>query len=240
MPLKAVLFDCSGVIIHDEELRKRLLEELLIDENLRPNGEEFAPLCLGRSDRACLTDLFERRGRIMNQDYLKRLCDRKAERYQRLLDDQAKLPIYPGVTDLLYQLRTLQVAIAVVSGAARSEVDYVMQRGHLADQVNAVISGDDYLVGPPEPDGYLTAIARLNAQQPNLNLTPADCLVIEDTPAGIQAAKAAGMSVVGVANTYPYHMMQRQANWAVDYLTELELDRVQQVFNGAELRQSVG
>ncbi|WP_263975358.1 HAD family hydrolase [Leptolyngbya sp. 7M] len=67
---------------------------------------------------------------------------------------------------------------------------------------------------------------------PSLNLKPAECLAIEDTPAGIQAAKAAGMQVVGVANSYPFHMMQRQANWAVDYLSDLEFERVRQVFAG--------
>jgi beta-phosphoglucomutase-like phosphatase (HAD superfamily) len=43
---------------------------------------------------------------------------------------------------------------------------------------------------------------------------------------GIQVAKQAGMSVVGVAHTYPYHFMQRQANWAIDHLSELDLDRI--------------
>jgi beta-phosphoglucomutase len=240
MPLNAVLLDCSGVIINDEALRQQLIEELLIEENLRPNPADYSAVCLGRSDRACLTTLFEQRGRVMTHDYLTRLCDRKAERYQQALDQQNKLPIYPGLTDFLYQLRVAQVAIAVVSGASRVEVDYVLRRSNLVDQVTVVVAGDEGVVGPPEPDSYLLAIDRLNAQRPDLTLTPSDCLVIEDTPAGLQAAKAAGMSVVGVANTYPFHMMQRQANWAVDYLTELELDRVQQVLSGTELRQPVG
>ena len=64
---------------------------------------------------------------------------------------------------------------------------------------------------------------------PSLNLKPAQCLAIEDTPAGITAAKQAGMQVVGIANTYPLHMLQRQADWTVDYLNEIELDRVKKV-----------
>jgi beta-phosphoglucomutase-like phosphatase (HAD superfamily) len=54
--------------------------------------------------------------------------------------------------------------------------------------------------------------------------------VIEHTPAGIQAAKKAQMQVVGVANTYPFHMLQRQANWTIDYLIDLDLQQVQEVF----------
>jgi beta-phosphoglucomutase len=86
-------------------------------------------------------------------------------------------------------------------------------------------------VSKPEPDGYLLAVERLNQQYPNLKAQASDCLAIEDTPAGIEAAKRAGMQVVGVANTYPFHMLQRQASWTVDYLHDLELDRVQQVYS---------
>ena len=83
--------------------------------------------------------------------------------------------------------------------------------------------------GKPAPDGYLLAVERLKELYPNTNLQPSDCLAIEDTPAGIQAAKQAGIAVVGVANTYPFHMLQRQANWTVDYLRDLEIERVQKV-----------
>lgn len=70
----------------------------------------------------------------------------------------------------------------------------------------------------------------LNQQYTDINLQPSECLVIEDTFAGIEAAKLAGMSVVGVAHTYPFHMLQRLANWCVDYLSDLELDRIQKVY----------
>lgn len=53
---------------------------------------------------------------------------------------------------------------------------------------------------------------------------PADCLAIEDSFAGIEAAKQAGVPVVGVAHTYPYQMIHRRATWAVDYLSEIDFD----------------
>lgn len=72
---------------------------------------------------------------------------------------------------------------------------------------------------------------RLNEAIPGLNLQPSECLAIEDTFAGIEAAKRAGMQVVGIANTYPFHMMQRRANWAIDYFNDLDLDYVRRVFS---------
>jgi HAD superfamily hydrolase (TIGR01509 family) len=240
MPLKAVLFDFNGVIINDESLRQSIFAELMVEENLRPKADEYWQLCLGRGDRTAMAALFEPRGRIMTDEYYQTLSDRKTQRYLEELSEYPKLPIYPGLTDVLFQLRAAHIATAVVSGTPRAEVDYVLEQAKLRTQFNAIISGEDLIVGSPEPDGYLAAVEELNESLPTLRLTPSECLVVDDTPAGIEAAKAAGMSVVGVANTYPFHMMQRQANWAVDYLSELELDRVRQVFNGAELRPAAG
>jgi beta-phosphoglucomutase len=62
-------------------------------------------------------------------------------------------------------------------------------------------------------------------------LQPNECLAIEDTFVGIEAAKQAGIPVVGVAHTYPFHMLQRCTNWTVDYLYQLEVDRILEVFN---------
>ncbi|MCU0566072.1 MAG: HAD family phosphatase [Oculatellaceae cyanobacterium Prado106] len=229
MALKAVLFDFNGVIINDEPLHQKLLEEILIQENLRPSPGEFREVCLGRSDRACLQELLSRRGRVVTDDYLTQLIERKSRAYQLQLASMEQLPSYPGLTDLIFKFRVAGLAMAIVSGALRSEIELVLERLNLSDQFSILVSGEDIPVSKPEPDGYLLAVKRLNEEFPALQLTPADCLAIEDTFAGIEAAKRAGIQVVGVANSYPFHMMQRQANWAVDYLSELEVDRVQEL-----------
>jgi len=238
MVLKAVLFDFNGVIINDEAIHERLIEQLLIEENLRLNPGEFARVCLGRSDRACLTELLASRGRVATEAYLMDLMQRKARAYQRELDTIEKLPIYPGLADLMFHLRAAQLKLAVVSGALRTEIELVLEQAQLAAYFQVIVAGDDIVTSKPEPDGYLLAVERLNQQSLDLNLQPSECLAIEDTPAGIQAAKRAGIPVVGVANTYPFHMMQRQANWAVDYLSDLELDRVQAVYAKSPVPQA--
>ena len=231
MTLKAVLFDFNGVIIKDEAIHQQLIEEILIEENLRPSPQEYREICLGRSDRVCITELLKRRGRFVSESYLNQLVIRKAGAYQRQLETLPKLPIYPGLEDLIFKIRVAQLPMGVVSGALRSEVELVLNRAGVAQHFSVIVAGDDIKVSKPEPDGYLLAVERLNQQYPNLKAQASECLAIEDTPAGIQAAKRAGMQVVGVANTYPFHMLQRQASWTIDYLHELELDRVQQVYS---------
>jgi HAD superfamily hydrolase (TIGR01509 family) len=211
MTLKAVLFDFNGVIIKDEAIHQQLIEEILIEENLRPSPQEYREVCLGRSDRVCLAELLKRRGRFVSESYLNQLVIRKAGAYQRQLETLPKLPIYPGLEDLIFKIRVAQLPMGVVSGALRCEVELVLNRAGLAQHFSVIVAGDDIKVSKPEPDGYLLAVERLNQQYPNLKALASECLAIEDTPAGIQAAKRAGMQVVGVANTYPFHMLQRQA-----------------------------
>ncbi|MEQ8997333.1 MAG: HAD family phosphatase [Coleofasciculus sp. B1-GNL1-01] len=230
MSLKAVLFDFNGVIINDESIHQQLIEDILLGENLRPSAADYWEDCLGRSDRACLKVLLEKRGRVLSEEELTRLITKKANAYRRQLKTLSKLPIYPGVEDLIYKIRVAQLPMGVVSGALRSEVELVLDRAELLQYFPVIVAGDDIKVSKPEPDGYLLAVERLNQQFPQLNAKSSDCLAIEDTPAGIEAAKRAGMQVVGVANTYPFHMLQRQADWTVDYLHQLELERVQEVY----------
>jgi HAD superfamily hydrolase (TIGR01509 family) len=227
MTLKAVLFDFNGVIINDEPIHERLVNQLLIEENLRPKPGEFRQYCLGRSDRACLADLFAQRGRFVTDSFLNNLIARKAAAYLRELQALETLPIYSGLTDIIFYLRAAHLQMAIVSGALRAEIETVLQRAQLQQHFSVIVSGDANLASKPEPDGYLKAIELLNQQNPDLNLQPSECLAIEDTFPGIEAAKRAGISVVGVANSYPFHMLQRCANWAVDYLTDLEIDRIQ-------------
>lgn len=226
--LKAILFDFNGVIINDEPLHDRLLEQILIEENLRPKPGEFRELCLGRSDRICIQALLERRGRIVSPAYLEELVVRKAQAYVQQISALEELPIYSGIEDLMSKLP--QCKFAIVSGALRSEIELVLEQANLRSRFSVVVSGDDLTVSKPEPDGYLLAIDRLNQTFPSLQLTASDCLAIEDTFSGIEAAKAAKIPVVGVANTYPFHILQRCANWTVDYLTDLEIDRLQDSF----------
>jgi beta-phosphoglucomutase len=168
---------------------------------------------------------------VITESYLNQLITRKAEAYQKKLETLEKLPIYSGLEDLIYKIRVAKLPMGVVSGALRCEVELVLNRASLAQYFTVIVAGDEITASKPQPDGYLLAVEKLNQQDPDLKVQASECLAIEDTPAGIQAAKSAGMQVVGVANTYPYHMIQRQSNWAVDYLNDLELERVQQIYS---------
>jgi HAD superfamily hydrolase (TIGR01509 family) len=170
--------------------------------------------------------LLSYRGRTITEDYLTRLIQKKAQLYRAKIETLDILPLYPGIRKLLDQIQLYRLAIGLVTGAIRSEVINILEKAELQTYFSVIVAGDDIATSKPQPDGYLFALEQLNRSDSTLQLEPSQCLAIEDTPVGIQAAKQAGMSVVGVAHTYPYHFMQRQANWAIDHLSELDLDRI--------------
>ncbi len=239
MSLKAVLFDFNGVIINDEPIHEQLIEELLLTENLRSKREEIRKFCLGRSDRACLIDLLNYRGRAVSNSYLDQLIERKSIAYQNRLQQLEPLPLYPGLQNLIQQLQAADLKLALVTGAMGEEVELVLNHSGLRNNFPIIVTGDDITLSKPEPEGYLLAVERLNQVYPHLNLQPSDCLALEDTFVGMIAAQRAGMQVVGIAHTYPLHLLQRWANWAVDRFSDLELERIQKKFLQEPLQSGV-
>ena len=232
MALKAALFNFNGVIIDDEAIRQTLSEQILIAENLRPNPDDYHEVCLGRSDRACLQALLSQRGRTVTEDTLTKLLSKENIIYQSWLDSLDKLPIYPGLEDLIFRCRAAHIKMAIVTGAERSQVESALAKEGLTEHFPVMVCGDDISANgsKPAPDGYLRVIEQLNQTYGDLQLRANECIAIEDTFAGIAAAKNANVPVIGVAHTYPNHMLQRRANWVVDYLREVKFDWIGQPF----------
>ncbi|BAZ45895.1 HAD-superfamily hydrolase [Chondrocystis sp. NIES-4102] len=224
MSLKAVLLDFSGVVIDDEEINEAIVAEIMLSENLRLDPEEYAQYCRGKSDRAGLKDILASRGRILPDTYLNRLVITKNQAYRQRIEQLTELPLSPHLSEFLTQLKQEDIAIGMVTGTSRSEVEYILTLAQLLEYFDVIIAGDDLEASKPDPDPYLLAVQKLNLQ-------PSECLAIEDNRVGIEAAKRAKIQVVGISYIYPLHMLQRQANWTVDDFMDIELARVDQVLS---------
>lgn len=231
MSLKVVLLDFNGVIIDDELIHQESIAEIMLGENLRSDRSDYKQYCEGKSDRTCLREILANRGRVVPEDYLTKLINAKTQAYQQKLAKLETLPLYDNVSEFLSQLQEQKLLMGIVTGALHLEVERVLQQAEIASYFSVIVGGDDVEQSKPQPDGYLQAIAAFNQQHPNLNLQPSECLAIEDDYVGIEAAKRAGIQVVGITNTYPLHMLQRQANWTVDSFSEIELERIDRVLS---------
>jgi beta-phosphoglucomutase len=223
MPLKAVLLDFNGTIINDEPIHRQLIDELLLTENLRPAPGNYRQLCLGKSDQACLLELLADQGRSIDELRLQKLLTQKTAAYQKKLAGMAELPVYGDLIKFLDDAQSAGLQLGIVTGAIKSEVTAVLRQTGLTGRFATIIASEDVKIGKPAPDGYLLAAEQLQVR-------PQECLAIEDTFPGLLAAKAANIPVVGIAHTYPFHMMQRLSNWAVDCFTDLDLQRIQYTY----------
>lgn len=231
MVLKAVLLEFSGVLIRDADLQKNLIDEILIAENLRPDPVEFSQICLGRSDRTCLKQLLQCRGRVVSDAYLDKLLAQKSNAYTEALASRPRLPLYSGLEDFLYQLKAASLNIGLVTVASKTEVDWVLSNANLNIPFTLVVTGEELAAEECKPCPKIYEIALSRLQQSFGTISAHECLAIEASFSGITAAKQAQIPVVGVAHLYPYRMMQRRANWAVDYLHEIEIDWIRRQYD---------
>jgi beta-phosphoglucomutase-like phosphatase (HAD superfamily) len=109
--------------------------------------------------------------------------------------------------------------VGIASGALRSEIEAILRAGGLVDAFATIVGADDVHRGKPDPEPYLTAMQRLRYRAPGLQ--PAECLVFEDSVPGILSARAAGMTVVAVTNSYPEERLAA-AHRVVDSLAGLD------------------
>ncbi len=224
--LKATFFELNGVIVQDAAIQFELVNDLLLAENLRPIDLMFQESILGKSDRLYLKENLAARGRFVTDEYLSQLIQQKFEAYCKKMLQLDPFPLYEDVLPCLDEMRQKQIALGIVTGSSRQETLFVLEQAQLLDYFDLIITADEVSLSKPAPDSYLVAIAKLHEKYPERDIQPQNCLAVEDGFTGIQAAKAAGIPVVGVAHSYPFHMLQRCSNWCVDYLTELELDRI--------------
>lgn len=101
----------------------------------------------------------------------------------------------PGLFQLIDYIKKVNIKRAVVSSAGIRHIKIKLEKLKLTDFFETMVSGDMLTKGKPDPEGYLLAAKKLGVDA-------TDCLVLEDAPSGVQAAKAAGMLCVAIPSTY--------------------------------------
>ena len=202
--LKAIIFDCDGVIADSEPLHCATLQSVLAEEGITLTEEIYYRDYLAFDDRNAFTRAFRDQGRSLTKDQLTELIARKAALVEPAM--RIHLRIFPGVAEFIRRAAP-QYPLAVASGALRHEIALILQRAGVRDCFAAVVSAEDVMHGKPDPESFKKAHAALSALSGD-SISAHECLVIEDSLHGIEAGKQAGMPVLAVTNSYPRERLQ--------------------------------
>lgn len=224
--LRALIFDFNGIIVDDEPIHFELFKQVLAEEGIKLTEADYYTRYLGFDDRGAFTAAYREHGRSLDEKLLARLIDRKTIYYQSEI--RSKVRIFPGVEKLVTTLVPV-LPLAVASGALRQEIETILSAAGLLKHFAVIISAEDVDHGKPEPEIFLKALARLNAQvEDGHPIDAADCLVIEDSKEGIRGARRAGMKCLAVSNSHPTELLQ-EANAVVRSLEEVDLSLLEKL-----------
>lgn len=198
--IKAILFDFNGVIINDEPLQMKAYQEILKDENI-PFSEEDYYSCMGMDDATFVEEIYRRAGKKPETNKVLEITQVKTNRWREMI--ASEVPIFEGVDDFIKKMAQ-DFALGIVSMAKREEIEFVLEQTNLSRYFSTIVSAEDIEQCKPHPECYLrgfNAIDRYRMSQSGLPMVHSECLVIEDAPQGIRAAKAARLKALGVTNT---------------------------------------
>lgn len=197
--MQAVIFDFDGVIADTEPLHFEGLRRTLEEIHIELTEDDYYANYLGFDDRGCILEALRVNQRAVSSALTESLMAKKATAYLASIKDH--LIIFPGVTTFVEEAAAIY-PVAIASGALRVEIELVLEQIGLRKAFSHITSAEDVTRGKPNPEPFLHALAGLNRQRAGALLSPASCLVIEDSRPGIRAAKSAGMKVLAVANTH--------------------------------------
>ena len=190
MAALAFIFDMDGTMVESMPAHAKSWDLFRRRHGLQISVEEILKRTTGRNGIECVRDLL---GHHLPEDEAKRLIDEKEADYRAIFSHEFRE--VAGFAQFADRAMARGVKIAVATAGDRNNVDFVLQRLKLAQPPQAQVRGDQGLPGKPEPDIFLQAAKMLG--QP-----PAECIVCEDAPFGIEAARRAGMRAVAICSTH--------------------------------------
>lgn len=223
--LRAIIFDCDGVIADTEPLHFAALQTVLAEEGIDLGKDLYYREYLALDDRGCFIKAFSHRGAALTQEKLSELIARKAAAVEPVMN--AHLRLFPGAIDLIRRASE-RFVLAVASGALTREVELILRTGGVRECFKAIVGAEDVTRSKPHPDPFLEALKRINAVSAP-RISPAECLVIEDSIHGVQAAHAAEMRCLAVTNSYRREMVA-EAELVVATLEDLPLAKLDLLF----------
>jgi beta-phosphoglucomutase len=221
--LQAVIFDCDGVLVDSEPLHYKAFQAVLVPLGLGHDFQSYLDRFVGFDDRDAFIHAFKEAGRELAPDTLERLMEAKAVALEDFI--RQGVPSFPGVVELVKELKGRGIPMAVASGALRHEIEAFIASLGLNGAFRVIVAADEVKKSKPDPETYILAMQRLRQTRGSKLLAPENCVAIEDTRAGILSAKLAGLVVIAVTNSFSATELA-EADEVIGSLSELSFPKI--------------
>ena len=199
--IRAVIFDLDGTLVDTEPLHFAGFNEVLRPEGIEIPPHEYFTRLIGLNDHDCFATVLRENRMDAGEEHIADLIARKTAVYQAMVADREVL--YPGAEKFVLECAR-RFPLMIATGTLRAEAEAILRRARLRELFLDVIAAEDVEHGKPEPDGFIAALARLGFILRQRDPILADeCIVVEDTRAGIEAAHRAGMKVLALYHCAP-------------------------------------
>ncbi len=218
--LRAVIFDFDGVITDSEALHLRAFNKVLAQYNIEITEEIYYKEYLGFTDRDCFESVADINKLELDSGQIENLIKQKNKIFDELARNEAT--IFEGVPQFLQMLTDNKIRRAICSGALLADIQPILEKSRLGHFFEEIVSAEQIQKGKPDPEGFLLALEKLNKESRN-PIAANECVVIEDSHWGLEAAIAAGMHTVAITNTYDAGQLT-MAEKIVERFSELTID----------------
>jgi beta-phosphoglucomutase len=203
-----VIFDMDGVLVDSYAAHLRSWRDVAARDGLKLTDEDFART-FGRTSRDIIGVLWPGK---FNDPAVARFDADKEARYREILAEA--FPEMDGASDLIRALHDAGFRLAIGSSGPPENVALVLRELRSGGLFGVTVNGTEVTRGKPNPDVFLMAARKLN-------LDPSRCAVIEDAPAGVEAARRAGAAAIGLLGTAPRERLAEHADLIVASLRDL-------------------
>jgi len=197
--LRAVIFDFDGVITDSEVLHLRAFNEVLKQFGIELPTKDYYKEYLGLTDIDCFNLVAEQNELGVDNGAIRELVRRKNEIFEDLAQSEGRT--IEGVPEFLRMLHSSDVPMAICSGALLAEIELLLEQAKLRHFFSVIVSAEQVQKGKPDPAGFLLALQKLNGGRKD-PIGAEQCIVVEDSRWGLEAARRAKMHTIAVTNSY--------------------------------------
>ena len=192
---KLIIFDFDGVIYDSEPLHFKSFNHALEPLNVEITKEVYYKTYCSYDDEGFFKNFLNDNEIQNDDDFVNKLIKQKHSFFDKNFDSQTS--IYPGSVELIKRLSKSYI-LGIGSGARREEIVRVLKREDLLSSFEEIVSSDETSHPKPNPETYILLLDRVND---TYQISPDECVVIEDTTKGVEAAKKAGMKCFAITNS---------------------------------------